>query len=320
MANLINFQFTNESDYATSASGWVVDYGEVVRMLAGDDEVSSSLFSGSVNAIQNYGTIDAGSGNDSLIGITEIVPGGYGVGIDNVGTIKMGSGNDYVYGRGFDLGIWNRGLLDLGEGNDKVIGIYDQCGLLNTGTIWGGNGLDEIYGYGIDHALENHGSIYTGNDNDLVFGGAIRTGSSQVNRGIVQGDDNIIDTGDGDDVVHGEGTGAWGVSGIYNNGKIFLGKGNDTIDAITGGFDGYGVTDCGAGNDLVKGFGGGEFLGGKGVDTLLFESGVYSIQDAGGGGYMIGERMLVSGFEFFGAGANVSSFAEAAAQGSVTFG
>ncbi len=56
---------------------------------------------------------------------------------------------------------------------------------------------------------------------------------------------------------------------IYNEGTVKTGGGNDTIDALEGGFGGGGKYFLGWGRDTVKGFGDGYFDGGWGRDTLM---------------------------------------------------
>jgi hypothetical protein len=55
------------------------------------------------------------------------------------------------------------------------------------------------------------------------------------------------------------------------------------------------------------------------TDMLTFNPGTYKVKGSGGGSYLIGGEMTVSGFEDFGAGANHTDFLVAAAAGSVTF-
>ncbi|MGL5076537.1 MAG: hypothetical protein ACRDBG_12050, partial [Waterburya sp.] len=66
---------------------------------------------------------------------------------------------------------------------------------------------------------------------------------------------------------------------IYNDGIIDTGKGNDIVDALTGGFIGAGTTQLGNGADTLKGFGSGFFEGGNGKDTLFFDTGSYTVSD-----------------------------------------
>jgi hypothetical protein len=58
-------------------------------------------------------------------------------------------------------------------------------------------------------------------------------------------------------------------AGIWNKGTIDTGNGDDTIDALKGGFAGCGTYLLGRGRDVVKGFGTGTFQGQSGWDSLV---------------------------------------------------
>ncbi|WP_415409231.1 hypothetical protein ACLM45_10630 [Synechococcus sp. A10-1-5-9] len=93
---------------------------------------------------------------------------------------------------------------------------------------------------------------------------------------------STIDTGDGDGTVTGVASSATGEAvGIFNNGVIDGGAGDDVFDALTGGWGGNGRADLGSGNDTVRGFGSGTFDGGIGFDTLICKSGTYNIARVG---------------------------------------
>jgi hypothetical protein len=148
------------------------------------------------------------------------------------------------------IGIYNRGgSIDVDHGNDFISGtgngIENSVGILNIeGSIEGNNGEDSIFGIG------------TGN------GGF----------GIYNGDSNI-DGGNGNDSISGTATSNSSDSvtvGILNQGTINTGNGNDTVDALTGGFaaiDALGEIDLGSGRDLIKGCGEQIVDGGRGFDT-----------------------------------------------------
>ena len=93
-------------------------------------------------------------------------------------------------------------------------------------------------------------------------------------------------------------------AGIANFGLIATGKGNDTVDALTGGFFGFGLTDLGEDNDTLKGFGSGFFDGGAGtLDLLTLNVGTpitYNVSNLVGGFYEISYgsvTMNVTNFE-----------------------
>ena len=50
------------------------------------------------------------------------------------------------------------------------------------------------------------------------------------------------------------------------------------VDALGGG----GTVDLGRGDDVLRGFGGGSFIGGSGLDALTFSSGTYRIEGVEG--------------------------------------
>ena len=137
------------------------------------------------------------------------------------------------------------------------------------------------------------------------------------------------DTGDGDDTVTGVASSATGEAvGIFNNGVIDGGAGDDVFDALTGGWGGNGRADLGSGNDTVRGFGSGTFDGGVGFDTLVFNAGTYNIARVGSqldrfeitlSSLQNSPVMTVTEFEFFGEGDQQTSFAAAASAGEITF-
>ena len=96
------------------------------------------------------------------------------------------------------------------------------------------------------------------------------------------------------------------------------------VDALGGG----GTVDLGRGDDVLRGFGSGSFIGGSGLDALTFSSGTYRIEDVEGqrGVFQItidslepSPVMNVVGFEFFGEGDQQTSFAAAASAGEIVF-
>jgi hypothetical protein len=90
---------------------------------------------------------------------------------------------------------------------------------------------------------------------------------------------------------------------IVNDGIIDMGRGDDLLDALQGGFGGLGTARMGSGKDTVKGFGTGFFDGGSGYrDCLIIGPGSYDISASAdaNGYYQINngtEVMNVKGFE-----------------------
>lgn len=236
--------------------------------------------------IINSGMINTGDGDDVITGTTE-TPSSDGI---SGGTINTGAGSDRVTGNGTSRGIGG-GSIDTGSGNDNISGsCTDGSGISIFRMLNTGNGDDIITGIGPRNGIEAIGDIDTGADNDTITGAATRSGSDRY--------------------------------GIYLDSlsTIRTGSGADVVDAMNGGFAGGGRVDLGSGDDTLKGFGRGNFQGGDGIkDTLVFRRGAYTIRDAGLGSYLINDVMRVSGFELFGPGASILSFAAAARAGSVTF-
>ncbi len=161
------------------------------------------------------------------------------------------SGNDKIYGGdGNDTlkGLEGDDEIHGGDGNDTIEGGKGDD------TIYGGDGDDIIYG---GRGFDN---IYGGDGDDLIWENQGDGGSSE--RGNLQ----IIDAGDGDDVVGGNG-----------NIKVLLGAGNDSykgrLQYLSAGDGDDHVTYRGEGDvDL-------DFLdGGGGNDTLVIfnDRGLYT--------------------------------------------
>jgi hypothetical protein len=196
--------------------------------------------------------------------------------------IITGNGNDTINSIG-GVALSNvDSNIDTGN-DDDIITVTGMAGLQNYyATITTGNGNDIITGAGTsDRGISNssrtargilrrRGIINTGDGNDII------TGTSMENNGIENSSQfSIIDTGDGNDVINGIGS-----IGIYNDGTINTGNGEDSIIA-DGGFDGMGSVFLGNGKDDLKGFGSGTFNGGNGKDTLELTSGTYTVGISG---------------------------------------
>lgn len=299
MAKLSQVQFTALNDNASSSSGWTVLQSEVINSLAGNDIITGtySPLSNIWQGILNRGSIFTGDGIDKIIGIGE-------TGIFNDGLIDLGSGADSILARTSPggLGIENRGFILTGDGNDVVTAGLggNQCGLFNAGWAPG--------------MFTANAFIYLGLGNDIITAKA--NPSRGPGGGVAIENYGTIDTGDGNDKI----IASAGFKAIRNFGSISTGNGDDVVDALLGGFGGNGFIDLGPGNDSLKGFGSGTFLGGSGIDTLTFPTGVYSVAGTSNpGGYVIGGVMNIIDYEAFGLGSNVQSIQTAAALGSVIF-
>ena len=275
--------------------------------------------------------LNMGNGNDVIFGtggngiesISVFLDGASGGdGIRSRGIIITGNGSDISLGINGNLGPIIRGQG--GDGYDATSNIFNDGS--NGGD--GGNGVRNL----------SSGKIQTGNGSDVLAGtggaggdgGNARSGVSGDRDGGDGGDggsgirndsEGIIETGNSDDLIIGIGGigGAGGIKGnnyansedgktgtqgfgIYNDGLINLGRGNDVIEATIGGFGGSGEVGMGQGDDVVRGFGSGIFSGNQGFDQLVFAEGSYQVSDAGGGLFNITSNfnsatMVVSGFE-----------------------
>ena len=315
MANLIDFTFSKKSDRAISDSEWFVNEGQVVQALDGNDMIVGHNPSGNLGIFLYKSTLHTGAGNDTVDG----AGGDLGIALYG-GIVNTGDGNDLVNGKGGYAGIYTNyddSAIETGSGNDIVLGTGGAYGILTTirSIIDTGTGNDVVTGRG--ESTDSSGvylynsTITTGDGKDIVtdtggaYGLEVRGGSA-------------IETGNGNDVITG--IGGYAGIGVFDAGsRISTGAGDDTVDALAGGFRGSGLTDLGSGDDNLKGFGTGFFDGGDGTDVLTFNSGTYSIQNLGSGHYLIGWVMDVTNFEAFGVGAVQTSFLAAAAAGTVTF-
>ena len=312
-----------------------------------DDTITITRTDFSID-LKNHGAIDLGDGNDSITISGDSSPGIGGGGIENFhsGVILTGGGNDAitVNGRGaqiknvgrVDMGIGNdtlssnqfldnQGTIAMGVGNDKI-NITSPASLtlnaiLNFGNISTSSGDDRIIGTNNDTG--SFGPIPLFTSTGIANGGLIHTGIGHDRINGTGGNYGVVNTGtinttDGNDVITGNGV----TKGIENNGSILTGDGNDSVNALQGGFSGLGTTNLGSGNDVLRGFGTGTFVGGPDSDTLIFNPGIYTVTTVSPGVYQItnlGIQMTVSSFERFGAGADVPLFAQAVLAGQVTF-
>lgn len=137
------------------------------------------------------------------------------------------------------------------SGNDKLIAKNDLgSGLEVKGNLSMGSG-DDLIDIRVTNSfvgIENSGKINMGAGNDSII-------SSTRN---VSGSD---------------------IDALVNHKSINMGAGDDIIDASAGALGGIGKIMMGKGNDLFAGFGDMKLIdGGKGVDKLQFDKGVYSVK------------------------------------------
>jgi hypothetical protein len=303
--NLALFPFDTGLNIATSQTGWFLNSGSRASFV-GFGRITGNATGNGFIGISNAGLINAGQSSASplnpQIGKSEIIGSSKVADPTFIGTLGF-------FGSSSSLGINNTGTINTSYGNDSITGTgtgINAIGINNTGTINTFAGNDTITGQGFDTnntrgsiGIVNSGTIDTGIGNDTITGIGTAFGIVNINTfsGMVKVATGTITTGDGDDTITG--------NRIFNDGNIFTGFGNDTIDTLKRGFAGNGLIDLGAGNDTLKGFGTGTFLGNSGSDKILFDQGRYTI--SGSRITSGGLTMNVSSFEQIG-GANGGLF------------
>jgi hypothetical protein len=111
----------------------------ITNTFAGNDILTGT---GSTYGLVNYGTLNTGDDNDTIIGNSN---NGY-TGISNASgaSIQTGSGNDTIISTGV---IYNEGSINTGDGSDFILANQDFSGSGN-GTVHLGSGDDHIKGFG----------------------------------------------------------------------------------------------------------------------------------------------------------------------------
>ena len=182
-------------------------------------------------------------------------------------------------------GISNGGALVAGNGGSKITGA-GRTGISNDyGIMLFGNGINEVKGTGKIVVDPKAPSPYS-----YSFG---LTGVE--NRGIMQfGNGKNTLTGVGFIFIAPPTPNVYntypvgGHAAIKNYGSIIFGDGNNTIDALAGGFDGNGYIEFGTGQNQIKGFGQVSVDGGGNAKSkLLLNPGTYQIIANGTGGTYI---------------------------------
>jgi len=165
------------------------NFSQVERLLLSDGADSVAGGNDSVGL-----DIDAGAGNDTLIGGIgdDVLFGGEGNDI-----IAGYSGDDTIYGGdGDDVIALNNGTSDEsafgGAGNDEIYGSFTA-----TSTIVGGSGDDSLIGFANDNIIRG------GDGDDVIFGG----GSGETLEGGADSDQFfLVGNFDNDRIVGGEAT------------------------------------------------------------------------------------------------------------------
>jgi hypothetical protein len=166
-----------------------------------------------------------------------------------------------------------------GDVADTVLGTAygsDASGIENYGEILLDGGTDRVYGFADTSGfggigLINWGVISTGGESkkdlaDSITGTGLDCGIYNSTGSVDAVTAPTIFTGAGADVIWGQAKS--GNAGIFNDGLIDMGSGDDTYKstlffgtATTSAFGGTGTVVMGSGNDNVQGFGTGTFYG-----------------------------------------------------------
>ena len=234
-----------------------------------------TISGGFLSTLTNIENVNAGSGNDSIIGSTagNVLDGGAGN-----DTLEGRSGNDTLLG-----GVGNDTLIDSGAGSLLDGGDGDdlfRLDYVSNTTVIGGAGIDTI-----DILTDGSGITSTTPriiDVDLGYsfaGGAFQGTWSGIENIlswanievtlIGNSSNNLLQAGSQNDTLLGE-DGNDTLLGLDGNDSLNGGSGNDSLD----GGDGDDTITGGSGTDTL--------LGGVGNDTLI-DSGAGSLLDGGDG-------------------------------------
>ena len=204
--------------------------------------------------------IDAGEG-------VNIVVGGYGS-----DTVRTGAGDDTVLG---DNGVisYSAGIATLLQstdvvpdtGGDDTIDVADGTNIVVGGVgndkITGGSGSDLVFGDNATVVYDSSGALEYAATGDAALGG-----------------DDLIETGDGDDVAFGGAgsdtvTSADGTDFLFGDGgelTVSLGGRQLRLGSVQAAIGAADILDGGAGNDILIAGQGADLLFGNLTDDLLF--------------------------------------------------
>jgi len=246
------------------------DAGDAIEGGAGDDVIVGGGVASDGSGRDD--TVNAGEGNDVVLGDTGVVTLSNGVVTAVVLTGEMG-GNDLIYG-----GV-GADTVHGGRGND---------------TVYGNDGNDTLEGDEGDDLLEGdrgNDTIAGGEGRDTIAGGE---GNDRLYGG--DGDDAVLDGGSGDDAMAG-GPGADTIKGGEGHDVILGDDGVFTFSGLTGRVSRVETTDAsedagdaiegGAGDDVILGGGvAGETSGrddtinaGEGNDVVLGDTGIVTLSN-----------------------------------------
>jgi hypothetical protein len=178
-----------------NSSNSIIDTGNDSDIIIGTGTIS----------IDNFGTINTGNGEDSILSEVKFI---------NNGGVFLGGGNDIIthtessyYS---DFFLENHNVIETGEGDDRITSPY--ANIYNSGIINTGEGDDIITAYNI---YNNGGAINTGNGNDFILGaGKFESGPNSSGAWFL---------GEGDDHIAG-----------FGSGDFYGGNGNDTLSLAPG--------------------------------------------------------------------------------------
>ena len=277
-------------------SGFAIEIynGHSLLLGNGNDTVSARGLTSGLVLSHLAAQLDAGPGNDTVIGLADANAFGFasiGVNVESEARLQLGSGNDVLTAQGADYGLLMannpffrfvdqaRSLLDAGSGNDRLEAVGGEAGvgLLKADLITGvGNDQVQVSGEEYGAWIDEGSSILLGSGNDRFV-----TTGQRFGMYIIGG--SHLDAGAGKDVLIASGDQVRGYSLRLETGStILMGEGKDTVDALTGFFscDDNSWVDLGGGNDTFKGFGDGIVRGGVGRDRLVLADGIYTVSVA----------------------------------------
>ena len=312
MANLVldGFEvFEPKSRASLKASSWEMEFQELDTTTGPQGQ-----------NWQNKAFTIVGNGEEDAEGNVELA----NVGINLLGSsLATGDRSDTFVGAGEFGGVVlrNSTLVETGNGNDAINGEGGFVGVLvvedSSLNMDGGN--DTINGEGgFSGVASAFGSeISMGDGNDTINGEGGSYGVDLFAFDFIES--NLIDMGGGNDAIIGVG-GDGGVRVLFGS-EIKMGSGNDSVDALVGGFVGDGIIEdvdgdgfptvtftgfinFDEGDDTLigGGFGSGiTFNGGVGEDKVVLGDGTYTYgdDDDGFGPYLSdgSDRMSIVDFE-----------------------
>ena len=279
---------------SSASSARVINTGEIignVKLTFGADVYNGS--GGGTVA----GFVDAGFGNDNLVGGdgNDDLRGNFGndtfTASGGTDTLNGGDGSDTVVfltrGEAVNINLNTNGFAGGAKGT-VLIDIENIGGTRFNDLIGGDTGDNELFGY------EGNDTLFAGGGNDRLDGGAgndtlLGGGGNDVLLG--RGGADTIDGGGGNDTVDLNGSGV-GVNVNLNTGTNSTGDTITNVENLIGTFGsdllGGGteanVFDGGSGNDTLFTSGGNDrLIGGRGNDTLLGGGGadIFVMEDLG---------------------------------------